>query len=137
MRRFTFVPAILGALTICALLAACDATPVPPRAEEFSGWKYPKINLQDDLKNDIAADNPVVTQSATEPMKITIPLRDLKHRDLDIQYHFTFLDRSGHQLQPDTGWIYVRLPSSSQVRITGAALDTAAVDWFVDIRKGR
>jgi uncharacterized protein YcfL len=137
MRHAHRLTALLGLLTLGALLAACDATPAPPRAEQFGGWKYPKINVQNDLQHDIAADNPIVTQDAITPMRITIPLRDLRQSDLDIQYHFTFLDKNGHQLQPDTGWIYVRLPSSTQVRITGAALDTAAVDWFVDLRKGR
>jgi uncharacterized protein YcfL len=137
MRQFTRPVLVLVAATLSAVLAACDATPSPARQEEYSGSRYPKINLLGDLKNDIAADAPVVTMSATEPMKITIPLRALTHHDLDVQYHFTFLDKDGHQVLPDTGWIYVNLPSSAKVPITGASLDTRATDWFVDIRQGR
>jgi uncharacterized protein YcfL len=120
--------------TVCTpMLLGCEAAPVAAPADPYGGANYPQIVVLHDLAGDVRVDTPIIVERADAPLKVTVPIRNVTHDDLSIQYHFTFLDRNHLPLKPDHGWQTVELRSSTQVTIEDSAGDTTAVDWRLDL----
>ena len=72
-----------------------------------------------------------------QPMSVTIPVRSLGDKDINLQYKYTFFDNQGRPIKPQMAWRYILVMPRNQVFLQGRAIDTVAADWRLDIRRAR
>jgi hypothetical protein len=136
--RLVSVSGTVLLLAAAAALASCSAEPYPGKVDPWRGSKYPNINVLEGLGSDVQFDDPSIIPSRPDrPMTVSVPARNATTGDLNIQYHYVFLDKYNRELLPDTGWHYETIPSSAQRRLAASAIDTTAVDWRLEVRKTR
>lgn len=122
-------------------LAGCQNDPVkapfPGQPDLLPAHAYPQIVVTDGLDEVLGFGRPNVQAGPDQPMSVTIPVRVMDDYAYNTQYRFEFFGRDGRELQPKMDWKYERLPARVQVFMRGAALDTGAVDWRLQVRSAR
>ncbi len=133
----------LFALTLsAALLAGCQTDPVmAPDAgmgDLLPIEDYPQIVVTSGLAPYLAFSRPNVQLGPDKPMSVIVPVRVLSEdQAVNTQYRFRFFDERGRVLQPEMGFRYKRLPARVQEFLEGAAYDTSAVDFRLEVRTAR
>jgi hypothetical protein len=122
------------------LMAGCDDVH-PPRAipaDKVPPGAYPRnVAVEPFLENELVVGPSIVTDgTADRPMMVKQPMRNVREWPLEIQYQFVFLDKTGSPL-PGSGWRNLTLESRIERFLEGAALDTNAVDWRLNVRAAK
>lgn len=125
-----------------AFLAGCQSDPVmAPDAGQgdlLPMEDYPQIVVTSGLAPFLGFNRPNVQAGPDKPMSVSVPVRVLtEDKAVSVQYRFRFFDRAGRVLQPEMGFQYKRLPARVQEFLDGAALDTNAVDFRLEVRPAR
>jgi uncharacterized protein YcfL len=98
---------------------------------------YPQIVVTSGLAKFLAFSRPNVQGGPDKPMSVVVPVRLLDELAVNVQYRFRFFDQRGRVLQPEMGFQYKRLPAKVQEFMEGAATDTNAVDFRLEVRPAR
>jgi len=136
-----FKTTMMATLVIAAsLLGGCYDPVQAPGAgmpDPLSADAYPQIVVTDKISDYMGFHKPVVNVEPGKPMSVVVPARLLKEYAINAQYRFIFFNNAGAPLEPQMGFQYIRMPARVQVFMKGAALDTNAVDWRLEIRSAR
>lgn len=129
---------VAGCLGV-AVLAGCDTTKAPgeAQADPLLRAMYPKVAALEGLEDYLVFSEPSVELGSGRPLSVSVPIRARTDEQLNIQYRFEFFDRDGRPVQPAMDWRYLLLPGRAQRFLQGAALDTSAVDWRLEVRPAR
>ncbi len=136
--RFVAGPRPLALALITSLLFTAGC--LQPREAEYESpktqAKYPQIVIINNFLPWVAFHDPIVTPAEGEvPMKVTVPIRLKQWQRKEAQYRFIFLDQDGRPVGPEMDWRWEVLNPRTLVYLEASALDTAAVDWRLEIRK--
>ena len=134
--------AMVGLLGLGAtlLLTGCYdpvKAPDPGLRDPLVIQAYPKITVDRGLSRFLGFSDPIVEATPDKPLNVTVPVRLLEDYAVNVQYRFIFVDNKGRPIQPEMGFQYIRMPARVQVFFKGAALDTNAVDWFLQVRSAQ
>lgn len=128
-------------LAAASLLMACQHDPVKaPGAgmpDPLFADEYPQIVVTDQIADYMGFHRPVVDVQPGKPMSVVVPARLINDYAINVQYRFIFMDSAGRPIEPVMGFTYMRMPGRVQQFMRGAALDTNAVDWRLEIRSAR
>lgn len=138
-RRMQSAAAILAAGMMLIGLSGCgDARKPPGRAERdvLHEDLYPQVAATEGLDEYLVVSR--VTKSDTEPLQVTVGMRNLTNDDEHyVEYRFFFFDENGKPLQNNPDWHYFTVPARTEFFLTGTALDRGATDWRLEIRPAR
>lgn len=131
----------LGAVVGSSLLAGCDTNPVmapfPGRPDLLPAEHYPQIAVTDTLDEFLFFAKANIQSAPDKPMSVSVPARLAEEYAVNVQYKFEFYNGSGRLMKPEMDFQYLRMPSRVQVFMSGAALDTDAVDWRLIVRSAK
>ena len=121
------------ALAGATLAAGCSNAPAAVKLEPLDN--YPQVAVTSDLKGDVVMDE----EPALEPLpggavRVTLPVRYLKKKQLAAQYRFRFFDVNGTPQNPNPGWKSIRLVPRTKVYLTGVALEPGSTRWEAELR---
>ncbi len=142
MNRFITRPLRAGAcLALCfvAWMSGCQGDgPHAGRPDPLPLENYPHIAVERGLHQMLVFDDPVMEgPTESSPMRVTAPVRfDRDEGGAYIQYQFTFVDAHGRTVS-ESGWRFERLPPQWRRELSAAALDTNAVDFRLEVIRGR
>ena len=125
---------VLGA-SLC--VTGCRTEPAEGRIDPIHEQDYPQITALDELEEQLVFGTPSVYSPADRPMSVVVPMRaaiGANDDDMAVQYRFEFLDSLGRPIEPSMGWRHILLPPRVTRFVEGAALDTDAVDWRLELR---
>lgn len=139
---------IVTRLTLCAFVllpAICggcrnDPNVGPPgvRGDPLPEGAYPKNVAIEGLGEGIVAGRGIVQPgTADTPLRVTVPVRSISSKPLNVQYRFEFFDAQGRTLRSSPGWHFVHIDPRTEVQLDAAALETSAVDWRLTLRPAR
>jgi uncharacterized protein YcfL len=128
------------ALGLLITAAGCQDPVMAPYAGQVDllpAQEYPQIAVDKGLAKFLAFDRPNVQGGPDKPLSVAVPTRLLYDGNVNVQYKFIFLDRSGRPLKPAMDPRYLLLTPRVQVMLSGAALDTNAVDWRLEVTSAK
>lgn len=131
------------ATVLFSLLAAGGCTnegpPAAGRGDQLAPGAYPQIVALEKLDNVLRFSRPIVDPSEDgRPMRVSVPVRNLDRRELNVQYRFEFQDNAGRPLRTNTGWAYKRLAGRGvETMLEANSLEDTAADWRLEIRPAR
>jgi len=128
------------ALALACALPGCDSVKAPPGVgrDTIPYGAYPNVTATDDLHRRLGVDPPIVEAGTEErAMQVTVPVRSLSDTPMEIQHRFIFYDRLGREVRSNQGWVFQHMEPRLQVQMHAAALETAAVNWRLEIRLAR
>ena len=145
---------LIVSITICvamASLTACDTTKAPAgaRQDPLYSEAYPSVVLMEGLDRGLVAGEPIVTHATPErPMQVTVPIRSIDDRPLNVQYRFLFLDEAGRPMNDGPGgWRFVNIGPRVQIFVKGNSMEalsavgsargTNPADWRLELRPAR
>jgi hypothetical protein len=138
-RTITRTMLLCSCLLVSGLVMGCQQdnvqAPQAIRNDPLAGG-YPQNVVLNGLEDGVVIGKPVV-EAATDakPMRVTVPLRSVVDGTLRTQYQFIFLDDKGRPVRSHReNWHYQVLSDHAQVFLEGAALETDAVDWRLEVR---
>lgn len=129
-----------GLVVILMLGVGCrDTIQAPPTARtDPLGGNYPHNVAIDGLHEVLVVEDAIVDEStSTRPMRVSVPVRSVSDRRVTVQYRFLFFDESGRELRYDSGWRRETIEPGLQRQFDATALQTAAADWRMEIRRAR
>ena len=97
----------------------------------------PQITMFEALDQQLAFGQPDVHRGTFEPLRVVISVRATENQPQRVQYRFEYFDRSGRPMRPSMDWRYLLLPIGGERIMEGSALDTAAVDWRLEVRRAK
>lgn len=121
-------------------LAACqqDTIKAPGSAgvDQLPADQYPKVEVAGGLSPYLVISGANVDPTTeSKPMSVVSALRSTWDENvLNVQYRYFFFDEKNTPLDSDPDWRFAKLPPRSQVFLEGAAIDTNARDWRLQIR---
>lgn len=127
-------------LAAASLLSACHDPVKAPGAgmpDPLHADAYPQIVVTDQIADYMGFGKPVVEVSPGKPMSVLVPARLINDYAINVQYRFIFFDDAKRPIEPAMEFTYKRMPGRVQQYMSGAALDTNAVDWRLEIRSAR
>ncbi len=132
----------LALALLTALLAACTPNPATPPpaglADMLPSKDYPQIVATSGLQPFLAFDRPNVQLGPSQPMSVVTPVRNLDPLAVRVQYRYLFFEKTGRPMEPTMDFQFISLPGNGvQTFLKGAALDTTAVDWRLEVRSAR
>lgn len=128
---------------LAVFFAGCqtDLTKAPAsgRMDMLQLKDYPQIAVQPTLDEALVFATAVVDPStADRPMHVRVPVRSIHDTGgLNIQYRFEFLDNRNLSLRTNSGWRFLHLTPRIQTDLEGAALETKASDWRLEVRAAK
>jgi uncharacterized protein YcfL len=127
-RIVTRWPALVAAVALAAAgLGGCASSTAPPN-----------VTILDNLAPSLVFGAAVVDEGdADRPMRITMPVRQTASFDLHVQYQFQFLDDQGRPLRSNLGWRYLMMAPQIEYFMEGAALETTATSWRLNIKSSQ
>lgn len=132
---FALIAGFLVVLTGCAN----EGPPPAGRADQVSPQDYPQIVPQGGLARVLRFGRPIVDGAEPgRPMLVSVPVRNLDRRELNVQYRFEYLDRAGRPLRTNTGWAYKTLTGRGvETTLESNSQSDEAADWRLEIRPAR
>ncbi len=127
-------------LVAVSLLVACHDPVKAPGAgmpDPLHADEYPQIVVTDQIADYMGFHKPIVEVQPGKPMSVVVPARLINDYAINVQYRFIFFDSAGRPIEPGMGFQYLRMPGRVQQFMRGAAMDTNAVDWRLEIRSAR
>ena len=126
-------------LTVSLLTPGCQQDQVQaPQAirSDPLAEGYPQNVALNGLEKVVVIGKAIVEPAtSSRPMRVTVPLRSVVDGAVRTQYQFIFLDDKGRPVKSyRENWHYQVLADHAQVFLEGAALDTDAVDWRLEVR---
>ena len=121
------------------VLAACQADPrqAPPalKTDPLNPAAIPQQIAIEGIDNALVSGTPIVTPSGPQlPLRVTVPLRSIVDRPLNIQYRFEFFDAAGRSLRSNGGWVFTHLEPRTTAQVEGQALESTAASWNLVVR---
>lgn len=98
---------------------------------------YDQITTFEGLDGQLVFSDPEVQRGVYQPIHVAIPVRAAGDQAQRVQYRFEYFDRAGRPMRPSMDWRYILLPVQGERVMDGSALDSAAVDWRLEIRRAR
>ena len=113
-----------------------DIGPSPGLADPYpSPYHDPQISvLSPELQEWVRFHPALIRANGEQPLRVSIPARNLGDRQYLIQYRFIYRNKEGFELEPKMGWHRVALGPKSTVDLTGAALSLDAVSYKLEVR---
>ncbi len=128
------------ALMLAVIMTGCDTIQAPDAARQdpLPEGAYPRQVVLEGLNKGVVTGRPVVDEpTADQPMRVSVPVRSVTDKELNVQYRFEFFDARNRPTRDQPGWRYVRIAGKSSVTAESAATDTNAVGWRLEIRPAR
>ena len=128
------------ALFAAVFIAGCQDPVMAPQAGQpdlLPLQAYPTIAVTSGPHKWLAFGPPNIQAGPEQPMSIVTPVRVLDEGAINTQYRYLFFDQTGRPIKPEMEWRYKRLPARVQAFLEGAALDTNAFDWRLEVRTAR
>lgn len=139
-RSASRLAAMLLVASLALVLGACESSPYPDagRTDMMAPGTYPRNVMLDGLGQGVVLGEAIVTPgNDARPIKVVQPVRNILDYPINVQYRFEFFDASRRPLGPDSGWVFRNLPPKAELFLEGAALQTTATDWRLQIRSAR
>lgn len=135
MHRLSWLPVILAGCAVglwagCDVLKGLNTSPKEPAAAFYS-----QITTFEGLEGELVFGQPVVQRGVFQPIHVAIPVRAAYDQPQRIEYRFEYFDSTGRPLRPSMDWRYILIPVRGQRVMEGSAVDTAAVDWRLELRR--
>ncbi len=138
MYRLTWFTHMTG---VCVLVAwtGCDAFNGSQTKlhDPDAAIAYPQITMFEGLEGQLLFGPPQIKRGTYQPISVAIPVRTARDHPQRVQYRFEYFDGSGRPLRPSMDWRYILLPVDGERTMAGSALDIAAVDWRLEVRRAR
>jgi hypothetical protein len=125
-------------LFLLSAVAGCTYAPGKAEVDPLSVEAYPQITVSGVLEgNTFLAEPPVVQRGDNRPLSISVPLRLAIREEIPVQYRFIFTDQAGRPLDIEPGWTYTVMRGRERTYLAGAASDTTAADWQLQVRESK
>lgn len=97
---------------------------------------YPRVEVAGGLSPYIVISGAEVAASTdSRPMSVVSAVRSTWDKNvLNVQYRYFFFDEHHVPMNADPDWHFAKLPPRSRVFLEGAAMDTGAREWRLQIR---
>ncbi|MBI1373836.1 MAG: DUF1425 domain-containing protein [Phycisphaera sp.] len=123
-------------LALAAAMAGCSTDPIEAKWDNVQA--YPRISLsQKSLEKALGFQQPTVTRTNNDLMRVSVPIRARSNNELFIEYRVLLFDEAGQPITPATGWIPVRLEPRQPQYIQFTASSPRAKDYNMQVRWSR
>ena len=103
-----------------------------------SARSYPNITLsQPALADALGFQEPSVTRTANNLMRVTLPVRALSNEDLHVEYKVNWFDGAGQPILPDTSWATLRLEPRQPAYVAVTSSSPDAINYNIQFRWAR
>jgi len=131
----------IGVLAVIGLLApGCKGpdtvmAPGTPAQDPLPADAYPQIVLHDGFERVLVKEKPDVrAATATQPMKVRVPLRSVIDEAANAKYRFVFFDAAGDQVNRNPTWRSVSFPPRTRRFVEANSISLEAVAWELEVR---
>jgi len=137
MRCYCLKPVITAGIILVFFNGCGEAVPKARHGNRSVMPSVPQISASEGLTGQMEFGLPTVHRGAYEPLSVAIPVRAAHNQPQRVQYRFEYFDDSGRPIRPTMDWRYILLPVQGERVMASSALDTAAVDWRLEIRRAK
>ncbi len=129
--RFLLVASAAGLLGF-----GCDTikAPDPVRKDTLPIEAYSQQVVLGGLKQWVVSSKPIVERGVGEPLRVTVPLRSVTDKNINIQYRFEWMDAKGRPVKDDSGWRFKTISARTQIFLEANALDANVTNWRLQVR---
>lgn len=125
---------------VSVLAVGCDTAMAPwgGRPKPLAEGSPLQITAFDGLQAHLVFGKPRVTGGTHfDAIGIVVPVRAAGDQPQKVQYRFEYFNQDRRPMRPSMDWRYILLPAHGERFMEGAALDPAAVDWRLEVRRAR
>ena len=120
-------------IAVMFCLIGCHG-PVVPGQDTLTA--FPQVHLTSySLQGKITIQEPIVDRVGDGQLQVVVPVRNLTGSRLYLEYQYYFLNQQGVQVEENSGWNTLRLPSYSIQQIQFTSLTALANNFDLDIRR--
>lgn len=128
---------LAAALAAMWIVTGCASTDVVAGRYDTADH-YPNVTLSErSLQDALGFQEPVISQTPSGLMRVTIPLRARSNDELHLEYRFVWLDDEGAPVQPEMNWRPLRLEPRQPQYVSASASSAAAENYNFQVRWGR
>ena len=126
-------------LAATLLGVGCDTiqAPDPVRRDTLPAEAYSQQVVLGGLKQWVVSAKPIVDRGENKPLRVTVPLRSVANKTINVQYRFEWMDAKGRPVKDDSGWRFKRIAPKTQVFLEANALDTDVANWRLQVRPAK
>lgn len=135
MKRIYSTLGLLAMMTAAVGVAGgCESTAVVPGQYDEAAV-YPNITLQEgDLQQRLGFQEPIISETETGMMKVTVPVRARSSETLHVEYQVTWLDSDGAPIRPQMNWEPLRLEPRQPRYVAASASSDEAENYSLHFR---
>ncbi|MEX2673710.1 MAG: DUF1425 domain-containing protein [Phycisphaeraceae bacterium] len=127
----------LSLVAILLVTVGCQSTAIVPGQYDDAAV-YPNVTLsQDSLQKALGFQEPALSRTENDLMRVTVPVRARSNEMLNIEYRVIWLDRDGAPVRPEMIWTPLRLEPRQPQYVSAAASSPAATNYNIQFRWGR
>jgi hypothetical protein len=120
-------------------LAACSSVgPMPADGVDSDDEMLKtQIRFADDLRDDVEIERPVLERTAENLLQVSLPIRNVSGRDLQLLVQVEFLDATGNRYNDDTGRVVFYVPRGTTKEFKTSSMLSKASDYVAHLWRNK